>query len=152
MPNLFVHIIVALAVSELLSVKQKSILLLGAILPDVRVFVYPIIALVWGLPAAEAFIIPIDSFVGALLLASFLSSLFSGKKQGKIFVLLALGVLIHFLLDAMMFPFSGIEHYLLLFPFSWSVVGVSLSWVFDYLVAFSLLIIGLNRARRYFLA
>jgi hypothetical protein len=151
MPNLLVHIVAALAVSELLSVKQKSLLLLGAILPDAKIFFYPLITLVWGLPAAEAFIIPIHSLFGALLFAYFLSSLLPEKRRDGAFILLASGVLFHSILDLLMYPFSGIQHYLPLFPFSWSIVGVSAAWLLSLVAAGSLAVLGVLWTKKYFL-
>ncbi len=145
MPDLFTHITSALVFSESLSIKRRSILLLGSILPDAKVFLYPVVISISGLSDATAFIIPIHSPAGSLLLACFISSLFAGKEFKGVFTLLTAGVAIHFLLDAMMYPLSGIEHYLLLFPFSWSIAGVNLPWLTDYLAVFNLIILGFIR-------
>jgi hypothetical protein len=132
MPNLLAHLFLALIVSRLFSVKRKSILLFGSFLPDIKTFVnIPAVPLL-GLSGANSIIIPIHTPFGSMLLAVFFASLLPGKEFKTALGLLSIGIASHYLLDASMFPFSGIEHYLLFYPVSWRPVGIAAAGYVNY--------------------
>jgi len=124
MPSLLAHIFLGMLLAYLFRVKRKSVLLFGAILPDIKIFVYLLATPLLGLSAANALIVPVHSPFGSLLLALFFASILPKDEYGKNLFLLCLGVGAHFALDASIYPFYGIEHYLLLYPFSWSIYGI----------------------------
>jgi len=125
MPSLLAHIFLGMLLAYLFRVKEKSVLLLGAILPDIKIFLYLLAAPLLGLSAANSLIIPVHSPFGSLLLALFFASLLPKGGYKRDLFLLCLGVASHFALDASIYPFYGIEHYLLLYPFSWSIYGIA---------------------------
>ena len=136
MPSLLAHVFLGMVLAHALRVKGKSILLFGSILPDIKIFLYMLATPILGLSAANALIVPIHSPFGSMLLAFFFASILPQNAYWKNASLLCLGVLCHFALDASIYPFYGIEHYLLLYPFSWKAYGVEAS---EYIFPFSTL-------------
>jgi membrane-bound metal-dependent hydrolase YbcI (DUF457 family) len=136
MPSLLTHIFLGMALAYAFRVKRKSVLLFGAILPDIKIFLYLIATPFLGLSAANALIIPVHSPFGSLLLALFFASLLRKEEYARNLFLLCLGISAHFFLDASIYPFYGIEHYLLLYPFSWSTYGLEAS---DYIYLVNIL-------------
>ena len=136
MPSLLAHIFLGMILAYLFRVKRKSVLLFGAILPDIKIFLYLLATPLLGLSAANAIIVPIHSPFGSLLLALFFASVLPKDEYGKNLFLLCLGVSAHYALDASIYPFFGIEHYLLLYPFSWSTYGIE---AMGYIYFFSIL-------------
>jgi hypothetical protein len=124
MPSLLAHIFLGMILAYVFRVKKKSVLLFGAILPDIKIFLYLLATPLLGLSAANSMIIPIHSVFGSLLLALFFASILPKAEYKRNLWLLSLGIAAHFVLDASIYPFYGIEHYLLLYPFSWSTYGV----------------------------
>jgi len=124
MPSLLAHIFLGMVLAHVFKVKRKSILLFGSILPDIKIFLYLLATPLLGLSAANSMIIPIHSLFGSLLLALFFASILPKEEYKSNLSLLCLGILGHFALDASIYPFYGIEHYLLLYPFSWSTYGI----------------------------
>jgi hypothetical protein len=135
MPSLLAHIFLGMLLAYLFRVERKSILLFGAILPDIKIFLFLLATPLLGLSAANSLIIPIHSPFGSLLLALFFASLLPKGAYIRNLLLLCLGAATHFALDAGIYPFYGIEHYLLLYPFSWSAYGVE---GMDYIYLFSI--------------
>ena len=124
MPSLLAHIFLGMLLACLFRVKRKSVLLFGAILPDIKIFVYLLATPLLGLSAANALIVPVHSPFGSLLLTLFFASILPKEEYWKNLFLLCMGVSSHFILDASIYPFYGIEHYLLLYPFSWLTCGI----------------------------
>jgi len=131
MPSLLVHLAAGLIIVKILNLKRKSILLFGSFLPDIKAFFYPAIILIAGLSEANAFIIPLCSPIGSLLLALFFSSLFPREEFIKVFGMLMIGAISHLVLDMLMYPCYGIEHYLPLYPFSWEPIGINANWLIE---------------------
>jgi hypothetical protein len=138
MPSLLAHIFLGMILALVLGARRKSIVLFGSILPDIKIFLYLVATPVLGLSAANALIVPIHSPFGSMLLALFFAALLPKEEYRRNLLYLGLGVLGHFALDASIYPFYGIEHYLLLYPFSWSIYGIEAS---NYIFVFS--VIGL---------
>lgn len=136
MPSLLAHIFLGMLLAYLFRVKEKSVLLFGAILPDIKIFLYLLATPLLGLSAANSLIIPVHSPFGSLLLALFFASFLPKERYKRNLFLLCLGVTAHFALDASIYPFYGIEHYLLLYPFSWSTFGIE---AMDYIYLFNML-------------
>ncbi len=140
MPNLLVHILIGLIIAYVLNIKRKSIFLLGSILPDIKIFPEAIIFFLSGfdIDKATAFITPIHTPIGSILLAIFISSLFSKHELKQALLLLVSGCFIHLFLDSLMYPFYSLEHYLILYPFSWEAIGIGTGRTIEYLTIFSL--------------
>jgi hypothetical protein len=136
MPSLLAHIFLGMILAYLFRVKRKSVLLFGAILPDIKIFLYLLSTPLLGLSAANSLIIPVHSPFGSLLLALFFASFLPKEEYKRNLFLLCLGAISHFALDAGIYPFYGIEHYLLLYPFSWSTYGIT---AMDYIYLFNIL-------------
>lgn len=155
MPNLLVHLTFSLIIAKILNLERKSILLFGSFLPDIKAFFYPVIILISGLADANAFILPIGSPIGSLLLGLFFSSLFPKEEFKKVFGLLSIGVISHIALDMMMFPLYGIEHYLPFYPFSWEPIGMNTNWLLEWMSILCLIwviLMALSRTSRKFYA
>jgi membrane-bound metal-dependent hydrolase YbcI (DUF457 family) len=127
MASLLAHIGLGLIVALILRTNKKSLVLFGSILPDIKIFLYALATPTLGLTAANELIIPIHSPLGGLLLAVFFSSLLPKERFREAMLLMVAGLCCHFILDASIYPFSGIEHYLLLYPFSWTPYGLEAS-------------------------
>jgi len=124
MPSILAHIFLGLIVAHVLRIKKKSLVLLGCMLPDAKIFLFALALPALGPTQANALIIPIHTPAGSLMLSLFVSSLFAKNNFLRYFKLMKLGIITHFILDAAMFPFNGIEHYLLLYPFTWQIFGI----------------------------
>ncbi|MFZ2456421.1 MAG: hypothetical protein WAX07_08085 [Candidatus Altiarchaeia archaeon] len=136
MPSLLAHIFLGIFLAYVFRVKKKSMLLFGAILPDIKIFLYLLATPLLGLSAANMLIVPVHSLFGSLLLALFFASLLPKDEYGRNLLLLCLGAAAHFTLDASIYPFYGIEHYLLLYPLSWSTYGIA---AMDYIYSINML-------------
>lgn len=139
MPNLLVHLVAGLIIAKILNLKRKSILLFGSFMPDIKIFFYPVIIIISGLSDANAFILPFSSLIGSLLLALFFSSLFSREEFAKVFGMLMIGATTHIVLDMLMFPLYGIEHYLPFYPFSWEPIGINANGLIEWISILSLI-------------
>lgn len=136
MPSLLAHLFLGMMLARVFRVKRRALLLFGAILPDIKVFLYAPATLLLGLSSANALIIPIHSPFGGLLLSVFFASLLRKGSMKESLWLLCLGVAAHFALDASIYPFYGIEHYLLLYPASWETYGIEAS---EYIYPFNVI-------------
>ena len=117
MPDWITHILLAFVLADLLG-QRKSLVLIGAVLPDVLIAPF---VLFRGAPElAYAFYSIFHTPFASLTLAASASSAF--KKQWKAFSLLALGVASHFALDIFQAP-GG---YQLLWPLSTAGFGFDL--------------------------
>jgi hypothetical protein len=152
MPSILAHIFLGLVVAYALGIKKKSLVLLGCMLPDAKIFLFALALPLLGPAQANALIIPIHTPAGSLLLGLFVSSLFAKNNFLRHYKLLGLGIFTHYILDAAMFPFNGIEHYLLLYPLTWDIYGIetgNLTYYFT-LTGFVVLIffIGVRELKR----
>ena len=142
------HIILAFLIASVFLKKEKlSIILAGALLPDIYYKMGYILRyfasenLVLGLSASH-------TFIGALLLCLIVAPIFK-ERFGKTAGLLYLGALSHILLDIIQTP--GI--YMLLWPFSLQFFSFNLVWVESFLplITASLILAAyllfLNRSR-----
>ncbi|MDP3734290.1 MAG: hypothetical protein Q8R37_03600 [Nanoarchaeota archaeon] len=125
MPDWLTHIVIAAVVGELFSVRKKSLLFFGALLPDIlpklvllRLFI-PLPALDYTL--LSAFHTPFVLFLVTLLIAPLF------RYRYKIVVaLITLGALTHFVSDALLQHFSG--GVALLYPLSLKHYTLNLVW------------------------
>jgi hypothetical protein len=90
-----------------------AVLLLGSLLPDLNALAY--FLGIFGINA-YSFMVPFHTLLGSTLVAVLLSLIFPKKFHS--FLLLELGVLVHFSLDSLLLHVAG--GMVLLFPFSWA--------------------------------
>lgn len=122
MPDLLTHL--ALAEGARRGVRRKTLtswFLIGTVLPDVltRPFYITFPGLVW-------FVMPLHTPLGLVLVCAFISRCFAPPQRRQIFNHLAGGAALHLFLDICQKHIGG--GYALLFPFSWSSVGIGLVW------------------------
>ncbi len=135
MPDLVSHVLIALILCELFNLKPKSLVILGAILPDITQKLYLI------LPVSDAlfwFLIPFHTPIGEILLSFIVIQFFSIDRK-KSFLLLLLGWSSHFLSDMLSRHF--LLGQLLLFPFSWKSFEFGILWFDKYYYILVVLII-----------
>jgi len=132
MPNWLVHLAVAWIIVEIFNLRRyRTVFLLGSVLPDAKMFAM-LLSPVIGITNSYALALPVHTPFGTTLAAVFAAALFNEKFK-KIFILLLLGSITHFALDATMYPYYGVGHYLLLYPFSWTQFGISMYYLTEYL-------------------
>jgi hypothetical protein len=95
------------------SLTDMTVLLLGSLLPDIYALAY--FLEIFGIDA-HSFMALFHTLLGSTLVAVLLSLMFS--KKSKSFILLELGVLVHFGLDSLLLHVAG--GMVLLFPLSWA--------------------------------
>lgn len=126
MPEWGTHVIVGLLLAEIFKVKKKSVVLVGAILPDIfvkltlmRLFI-PIPNLDYSM--LGAFHVPFVFFLSSLLLAPLFH-----ERYASIVLWLNLGAASHFLTDALLRHLAegGVR---LLYPLSLDYYTLSLFW------------------------
>ncbi|MCK5282770.1 MAG: hypothetical protein KAK00_05155 [Nanoarchaeota archaeon] len=99
MPDLITHIIVGLILAKLLRVKKKSLVLLGAILPDM-IYKLSLLGLFFDIPE-NVFIfglLPLHSPIGLIITTILISFIFKYPKH-KTISSISLGWISHLLLD-----------------------------------------------------
>jgi len=136
MPDLMGHLLIGLIIAELFSVKKKSLVLLGAIMPDILSKMYiPFFYL--GLPPFISFDILHTPAMG-FLISILIAPLFRYERI-KTLILVNAGLASHFIFDLTMKHFTAGQY--LLFPFSMKFY--TLNWIWPeqstYILAASLL-------------
>lgn len=123
MPDWMTHIVVALIFCELFNVKKKSLVLLGALLPD---FLVKLHLLLFYLKIPTGFSLYSLHTPFMTLLVSFLIIPFFRYEKRKVFALIYIGAFMHILLDSIQ------THYLygqqLFFPLSMQNISFNLIW------------------------
>lgn len=128
MPDWLSHMLIGLILAELFRVKKKSVVMLGAILPDLVVKI-SLIGLFIHLPAwFRYFVIHSHVPVICILMTLFIALVFR-YDQVRILLWMNLGVLSHFISDLTMKHFTG--GMLLFFPFTIKEYSLNLFWA-DY--------------------
>ncbi len=123
MPDWVSHLLIGLIFVELFNIRKKSLVLLGALMPDL---ISKLFLLFFYLGFRN--IVGLDSFhtpTVCFLMSIFISPLFRYERIRTIF-LVNIGLATHFLSDLLIRHFtSGIR---LLFPFSMGIYNVGLFW------------------------
>ncbi len=125
MPDWFTHVLIGLIIAEVFNVRKKSLILIGAIIPDIlpklvllRLFT-PIPEVSYA--AFKAFHTPFVIFLAILLIAP----LFRYDYK-KVVALISIGALSHLLADAALRHFAGGVR--LLYPLSMTKYSFGLFW------------------------
>ena len=137
MPDLMSHLLIGLILAELFDVRKKSLVALGAIMPDIFSKLDLIYFFLGKMPIVSfaSFHTPLMCFLLSILVAS----LFAYSKIKAVF-LLSLGSISHFLADLSIRHFNEFGTRFL-FPFSMKNYTLSLIWPEQsiYVMAFSLI-------------
>lgn len=123
MPDWMSHLLIGLIVAELFGIRKKSLVLLGALMPDLiaKFFLLFFYLGFWNNIGLDSFHTPIMCF----LLAILISPLFMYDKIRTIF-LVSIGLITHFLSDLIIRHFeSGIR---LFFPFYMRFYRLDVIW------------------------
>lgn len=102
MPDWVSHILFALIIVEVFSLNHKSLVVVGAVLPDMLLKLVHLRIFFSGIPAEELYrlFFPLHTILGCLLVAIIIAPLF--KEKMKVVVsLLMVGVVSHILLDGL---------------------------------------------------
>ncbi len=123
MPDLMTHLIIGLILAELFSIRKKSLILLGAIAPDILSKI-PLIFFYLGISLPISFI-PFHTPFMWFLLSILIAPLFRYDKL-KTILLINIGSMSHFLFDLTMKHFTVVGSRLF-FPFS--NINYTLNWI-----------------------
>ncbi len=137
MPDWMSHLLIVLIICELFNIRKKSLVLLGALMPDLisKFFLVFFYFGFWNNVTLDSFHTPLVCFLLAILIAH----LFRYDRTRTVF-LISIGLITHFLSDLM------IRHYAvgmrLFFPFSMNMYRIDLIWPEQaiYVMIFSLVI------------
>lgn len=124
MPDLMSHLIIGLILAELLSIRKKSLVILGALMPDVLSKLF-LVYVYFNIPPVVSFV-PFHTPFMMLLLSILIAPLFNHNKI-KTLLFINLGSISHFLSDMTMKHF-GVIGSRLLFPFSLENYTLNLIW------------------------
>lgn len=124
MPDLMSHLIIGLILAELFNIRKKSLVVLGAVMPDIFSKIDLIYFFLGKFPVISfaSFHTPLMCFLLSILIAS----LFRYSKI-KAVLLLSLGSMSHFLADLTMRHFNEFGTRFL-FPFSMKNYTLNLIW------------------------
>jgi len=125
MPDLMSHLVIGLILAEIFNIRKKSLVALGAIMPDliakIDLLVFHLNA---GIPLSFVhFHTPVMGFLAAIFLARFFR-----YSQVKASLFIILGVMSHLAADLAIKHFSGSGGVYLLFPFSVKPYSLGLIW------------------------
>lgn len=124
MPDLLSHLIIGLILAELFNIKKRSLVVLGAIIPDILSKIH-LIFFYFGIPplvSSISFHTPFMAFLISILIAS----LFKYNKL-KIILFFNIGSISHFLSDLTIKHFT-IQGSRLFFPLSNTNYTLNLVW------------------------
>ncbi|MEK6940719.1 MAG: metal-dependent hydrolase [Nanoarchaeota archaeon] len=127
MPDWISHILFGLILAELLSVKKKSLIVLGAVLPDIFSKITHLQTFFPNLSSDIIYrlVFPFHTVIGGILLAIVITPLFRYPWKKTAF-LISLGVLTHLLADSTVKVFTSNYQGSFLFPFSWHGYGLNI--------------------------
>ena len=141
MPDWISHVLIGLIICEIFRIKPKSLVLLGALLPDIILKVELIHNFI---PIGDNLFwlfMPLHTPIGNLLVTFLLLPVFNYNKK-KTFFLITIGWISHLLSDMMTKHF--IIGQFLLFPLSWKTSGFGMVWPEEfYLILIPLLVVYL---------
>ena len=133
MPDLLTHVVVALILVKLFSIKKKSLVLLGAVLPDIM-YKLSLLGFFFRIPENifQFGLLPFHSPIGLMIVTIFLAFLFKYPRL-KTIALVSLGWVSHLLLDMTNKHYLIKQTYLML-PFSYESIEFGWFWQDEYLL------------------
>lgn len=128
MPDWLSHILIGLVICEISRIRKKSLVLLGALLPDLInkiSFLGLFFPINFPIYSVEVFHTPIVCFLLAIIMAPLFKF-----NQKKVLLFVSIGLFSHFFFDIFTKHFLG--GIILLFPFSWQRFRIDLFWFEQY--------------------
>ena len=120
MPDCFTHVVFGLLLCEVFTIKHKSLVILGCLLPDIGNLLNLLLNYKFSW-----FLQPLSTPIGVILLSASIGFLFNIEYKRAVSLLL-LGAGSHLILDFTVRRFE--EGILFLFPFSWRQYNFGLYW------------------------
>ena len=141
MPDWISHILIALIVVQLFNLKPKSLVVLGAVLPDFF-FKLSILGAFISIPVSEIYwgLLPMHIPLGTFLFTLIIAPLFKFDYL-KTILLITMGVVTHYASDALFKNFIINPQAMLLFPLSWKPFGFNLLWSNEYYLVLMIVIL-----------
>ena len=130
MPDWLSHILLALIICEIFKIKKKSLVVLGALLPDFLLKLY-ILNIFTNMPNNLYWLLVPFHTPFSLIIMTFLIIPFFKYSWKKAYILIAIGWISHILLDLTIADFTK-KYMLILFPFSWEGYEINLIWQQQY--------------------
>jgi hypothetical protein len=135
MPDLLTHILIAWTLAELFNIQKKSIVILGAILPDI-IYKISILNLFFNFGLSPNYLtfglLPFHSPIGLIIVSILLCYFFIYPKI-KFFLIISLGWTSHILIDLFNKHYLMKQTYLFA-PFSFKAVEFGLFWQDEYIL------------------
>ncbi|MBI2546229.1 hypothetical protein HYV81_03550 [Candidatus Woesearchaeota archaeon] len=132
MPDWIAHILIGLILAELFRVKRKSLVVVGAILPDILVKLELLSVLIPVDKYAITWLFnPLHTPIGMILFTVLLLPLFAVPYL-QTYYLLFIGWGSHLIADVVFNKHVLLSQNLLLFPFSWHGFEIGLVWPDEY--------------------
>ncbi len=118
----------AIILTRLLGIERRDrwVLMFGALLPDLQLFIALAALVARGATVAMAVSFFLHTPVGALFLCLVAAS-FIDRDLWKAYGLLYVGAMSNILIDSLLYPWARPHHFILLWPFSWRTVGIPLA-------------------------
>tara|TARA_Y100000310_G_scaffold343159_1_gene449523 strand:- start:39160 stop:39624 length:465 start_codon:yes stop_codon:yes gene_type:complete len=145
MPDWVSHILIGLIIAEIFNLKPKSLVVLGALLPD---FLFKIAALgvFINIPVTELYwtLLPIHLPLGTLFVTLIISTFFRFNYT-KTIILISIGTVTHYSSDALFKSFLINPQTMLFFPLSWRMFSFDLLWANQFFIVLiiSILVYGI---------
>ncbi|MFH1317237.1 MAG: hypothetical protein ABII01_06985 [Candidatus Woesearchaeota archaeon] len=137
MPDWISHLLLGLIIAKLFRVKKKSLVLLGAILPDIIFQIYHL-SLFFKIPENTEWLLVGFHQPFSLIIISLLIPFFFKYNYFKSFSLITIGWIGHVIIDIL--NVASFNHAMILLPFSWTVVSFGSFYIAEYL--FYILLLG----------
>jgi len=138
MPDWISHMLIGLILAKMFNLKRKSLVVLGALLPDFIIkistlgfFVDMPLSLYW-------FLVPGHLPIGLILITIFITPFFLTRFKAT-FTLITIGWMSHVLADLSTRFFMNNPQGMLLFPLSWRMFSYQLIWPEEYYIAIIIL-------------
>ncbi len=134
MPDWISHILIALIIAELFNLKPKSLVVVGAILPDFF-FKITTLGIFISIPVTEIYwsLLPFHIPLGSLFFTLIITPLFRFNYFTTL-LLIAVGFITHYASDAFFKSFLINPQAMLFWPFSWKQFSLNLLWSNQYYI------------------
>jgi hypothetical protein len=118
MPDWLSHVLLGLVICEIFNIRKKSLVLIGAVLPDILRLSKLLTFFPVDSSSTYKIFFPLHTPIGSLVLACLVALLFDYKYVAAVW-LLSIGWISHFFLDVFQ-RHLGFGENLLFFPLSWN--------------------------------
>ncbi|MFH1052977.1 MAG: hypothetical protein V1740_01035 [Candidatus Woesearchaeota archaeon] len=129
MPDWISHLMLGLILAKVFRVKKKSLVLLGAILPDI-LFQFYHLSLFFKIPENTEWLLVGFHQPFAMIILSLVIPFFFKHGYIKSFFMLTIGWIGHVVIDII--NVASFNHGMILLPFSWTVVSFGSFYIAEY--------------------